>query len=285
MSQPQFSNYKTPYQPPRTNQALHDIQAQFHDFPEGERRSTEELEYLQHENRRLSSVIDLLEGKLAYANSSIQQLTSENKGLKKQLKLFDRNQDLIIQAHFELYPIFGQATYGEFDEQYNSETWNEIQERKKSARVCSHATATSRLSGKRKWTIYDARHPRHGAASRRVSIASSPLDSYNQEQLVDSNDGAIPAAFYPPNGYIFPSSLLPNQPREDFCVYTSRSSTSPSSLPSSSSPLPTTLSQSLFLPANTDSSENDMGSVLSPQLTFLHSPQDVVSLIEEQTKG
>ncbi|KAI3326545.1 hypothetical protein HD806DRAFT_532174 [Xylariaceae sp. AK1471] len=44
-------------------------------------------------------------------------------------------------------------------------------------------------------------------------------------------------------------------------------------------------SQSVFLPADTDSSENDMGSVVRPQPTFPHSPQNVVSLIEEQTKG
>ncbi|KAI3335333.1 hypothetical protein F4824DRAFT_500949 [Ustulina deusta] len=114
-------------------------------------------------------------------------------------------------------------------------------------------------------------------------ISSSP-DSYGQEKLMDSNEDAIPSAFYVPNGYIFPSSLLRNQSREDSCGSISRSSTSPSSLPSSSSPVPTTPSQSLFLPADPDSSENDMGSVVSPQPTFPQSQQDMVALIEEYTR-
>lgn len=120
-------------------------------------------------------------------------------------------------------------------------------------------------------------------------VVSSPLDSFSREQLTDSNDGAIPGAFYVPNGYIFPSSLLSNQSREYSCGSTDRSSTSLSSasaspLPSSSPPLPTTPSQSLFLPADPDSSESDTVSVVSPQPTFPHEQQDLVSLIEEYTR-
>ncbi|KAJ3578098.1 hypothetical protein NPX13_g2468 [Xylaria arbuscula] len=116
-------------------------------------------------------------------------------------------------------------------------------------------------------------------------VVSSPLDHFSQEQPMDSNDGAISDAFYVPDGYIFPSSLLSNQSRGDSCVSTSRSSTSLSSLPSSSSPLPTTPSQSLFLPADPASLESDTVSVVSPRPTFPHSQQDLVSLIEEYTKN
>ncbi|CAJ2508720.1 Uu.00g137460.m01.CDS01 [Anthostomella pinea] len=84
-------------------------------------------ESLQHDNRRLDSAVDLLEGRLAYANIHIKQLRSEKKRLFKELRLFRENQDLVkvagyvssqskpsslpvlcqlMQMHLDLYPNY-----------------------------------------------------------------------------------------------------------------------------------------------------------------------------------